>query len=51
MAVGMGSCLAGSDIKIADSDSEAFTQAVEAWNSHGKPAAAELAESLGLKEE
>ena len=47
-AVGMGSCLAGRDIKIRDASSEQFQTAVESWNSVEKPAAADLALRLGL---
>lgn len=48
-AVGMGSCLAGRDIKIQDSSSEQFQAAVDNWNSVEKPAAADLAARLGLR--
>ncbi len=47
-AVGMGSCLAGRDIKTADSTSDEFQQHVEMWETTEKPAAAQLAQALGL---
>jgi hypothetical protein len=47
-AVGMGSCLAGRDIKIADGDSEEFRAATERWANVDKPAAVALAQRLGL---
>ena len=47
-AVGMGSCLAGRDIKIEDSSSPAFQAAVEKWTTTERPAAAALAETLHL---
>ena len=34
--VGMGSCLCGKDIKIADENSEEFKKARDAWDSNGK---------------
>lgn len=47
-AVGMGSCLAGRDIKISDSSSDEFQRAVEMWDTVEKPAATKLAHMLGL---
>ena len=47
-AVGMGSCLAGRDIKIEDSTSQQFSDAVALWESSEKQAAKNLAVELGL---
>lgn len=51
-AVGMGSCLAGKDIKIAPPTTEAEQAAYDAacaqWASEGRPAALALAAKLGL---